>query len=71
MDCNMPGLPVPHHLPEFPQVHVHCISDAIQPSHVLMAPLPLLVLPLIFPSIRDFSSEGCSHQMTKILELQL
>ena len=35
MDCSMPGLPVPHHLPEFAQVHVHCISDAIQPSHPL------------------------------------
>ena len=23
MDCSMPGLSVPHHLPEFAQVHVH------------------------------------------------
>ena len=22
-DCSMPGLPVLHHLPEFPQIHVH------------------------------------------------
>ena len=29
MDCSMPGLPVPHHLPTFAQVHVHCFSDAI------------------------------------------
>ena len=28
-----PSLSVPYHLPEFAQVHVHCISDAIQPSH--------------------------------------
>ena len=27
--------PVPHHLPESAQVHAHCISDAIQPSHPL------------------------------------
>ena len=27
--------PVPHHLPEFAQVHVHWVSDAIQPSHPL------------------------------------
>ena len=27
MDSSMPGLPVPHHLSEFAQVHVHCISD--------------------------------------------
>ena len=33
MDCSTPGLP--HHSPEFAQVHVHCISDAIQPSHPL------------------------------------
>ena len=35
MDCSTPGLPVPPHLPEFAQIHVHCISDAIQPSHPL------------------------------------
>ena len=26
-----PGLPVPHLLPKFAQVHVHCIGEAIQP----------------------------------------
>ena len=36
MDCSTPGLPVPHHLPELAQVHVHFIGDAIQPSHPLM-----------------------------------
>ena len=36
MNCSMPGLPVPHHLPEFAQVHVHWISDVIQPSHLLL-----------------------------------
>ena len=35
MNCSTPGLPVPHHLPKFSKVHVHCISDAIQPSHPL------------------------------------
>ena len=35
MDCSTPGLPVPHHLPEFSQVHVYWISDVIQPSHPL------------------------------------
>ena len=29
------GLPVPHYLPEFAQVHVHWIGDAVQPSHPL------------------------------------
>ena len=54
MDRSTPGFPVPHHLPELAQSHVHWVSDAIQPSHPLP---PLLLLPSIFPSIRDFSSE--------------
>ena len=40
MDCSKLGLPVPHHLPELAQVHVHCIGDAIQPSHPLSPPSP-------------------------------
>ena len=36
MDGSMPGLSVPHHLLKFAQVHVHCISDAIQSPHPLM-----------------------------------
>ena len=40
MDCRHPGLPVPHHLLEFSQVHVYCISGAIQPSHPLMPSFP-------------------------------
>ena len=35
MDCITPDLPVPHHLPEFAQIYVHCISEAVQPSHPL------------------------------------
>ena len=35
IDCSIPGFPVPHHLPEFAQVRVHWISDAIQTSHPL------------------------------------
>ena len=55
MDCSMPGLPVPHCLLEFAQVHFHCTCDAIQPSHPLM---PCLLLPSLFPSIRNFSDES-------------
>ena len=40
MDCSMPGLPVRHQLPEFIQIHVHQVSDAIQPSHPLSSPSP-------------------------------
>ena len=33
-------VPVPHHLLKFAQVHVHCIWDAIQPSHPQMPSSP-------------------------------
>ena len=40
MDCSTPGFPVPHHLLELAQAHVHWVSDAIQPSHPLLSPSP-------------------------------
>ena len=55
MDCTMPGLPVHHQLPEPTQTRAHWVSDAIQPFHPLSSPSPP---PLIFPSIRVFSSES-------------
>ena len=33
MNYSTPGFPVLHHLLEFVQIHVHWVSDAIQPSH--------------------------------------
>jgi len=39
MDCSTPGFPV-HYLLEFAQIHVHSVSDAIQPSHPLSPPSP-------------------------------
>ena len=63
MDCSTPGLSVPHHLPKFAQVHIHCIGDAIQPSHPLMPSSPpdlnLSQHRGLFPLV------SCSHQMTK------
>ena len=58
MNCCMPSFPVLHHLPEFAQIHIHWVGDAIQPSHPLMLPF---ILPSIFPSIRVFSSESVLH----------
>ena len=58
MDCNTPGFPVYHKLPELTQTHVHWVGDAIQPSCPV---LPLLPLPSIFPSIRVFSNESVPH----------
>ena len=42
VDFSMPGLPVHRQLPEFTQIHVHRISDAIQPSYSLLpfSPFP-------------------------------
>ena len=40
MDCNTPSSPVLHYLPEFAQIHVHWVSDDIQPSHFLLSPSP-------------------------------
>ena len=40
MDCSTPGLPVPYHLLEFAQTHVHWVGGAIQPSHPLPTPSP-------------------------------
>ena len=40
MNRSTPGLPVHHQLPEFIQIPVHRVSDAIQPSHPLSSPSP-------------------------------
>ena len=55
MNHSTPGLPVHHQLPESIQTHVHWVHDAIQ--HLILY-RPLLLLPLIFPSIRVFSNES-------------
>ena len=55
MNSSTPGLPLHHWFPESTQTHVHWVDDAIQP---LILCRPLLLLPLIFPSIRVFSNES-------------
>ena len=60
IDRSTPGLPVTHHLSKFAQVHVHCIGDAIQSSHLLMPSSPS-ALSRIFPSIGAFSNESSVH----------
>ena len=54
MDCSTPGFPVHHQLLELAQTHVHRVSDAIE--HIILCS-PLLHPPLIFPSVRVFSSK--------------
>ena len=58
MNHSTPGLPVHHHLPEFIQMHVHRVGDAIQPSHPLSSPSHP---GSTFPSIRVFSNESALH----------
>ena len=40
MDCSTAGFPVLYCLLEFAQIHVHWISDAIQPCHPLLSTSP-------------------------------
>ena len=67
MDRNTPGLPIPHHLLEFAQIHIHCIGDAIQLSHPLTSSSSALNL---CQHQRLFQWVSFSHQVIKILELQ-
>ena len=66
---STPGFPVHHHLPEFAQSHVHWVGDTVQPAHSLSSPSP--------PAFNLSQHQGpfqlvtCSHQVAKVLELQL
>ena len=64
-DCNMPGFPVHHQLPELAQSHVHWVSDAIQPSHPLSSPSP----PVFNLSQHQglFQRFSSLHQVAKVL----
>ena len=69
MNRSTPGLPVHHQLLESTQTHVHCVGDAIQPSHPLLTPSP--------PALNLSQHQGLfkwvssSHQVAKVLEFQL
>ena len=68
MDHSMLGLPLPHHLPELTQTHVHWVDDAIQPSHPFLYPSPAFSLSQhqgLFKWVRSL------HQVAKGLEIQL
>ena len=68
MDCSMPGFPVHHQPLEPAQTHVHGVSDAIQPSHPLSSPSPAFNLS---QHQGLFQWVTFSHQVAKVLELQL
>ena len=58
LDCSTPGFPVLHYLSEFAQTHVHCVDDAIKPSHLLLPPSPVV---FNLSQHRGFSSESALH----------
>ena len=64
MDCNTPGFPVLHYLLEFAQTHVHWVSDAIQPPHLLSPSSPLAFSFSHHQGLFQWVSS--SHQMAKI-----
>ena len=47
-------------------------TELVMPSNHLILCRPLLLLPLVFPSIRVLSNDSVlCHQVTKVLEFQL
>ena len=69
MDHSTLGFPVPHHFQDFAQIHAHCIGDAIQTSHPLLPSSPTAFNLSQHQGL--FQWVGCSHQVAKVLELQL
>ena len=69
MNCSMLGLPVHHQLPEFNKIHVHCVSEAIQPSHPLLSPSPSALNLSQHQGL--FKRVSSPHQVVKVLEFQL
>ena len=78
MDCSTPGFPVHHQLPELTQIHVHWVSDAIQPSH----PLALikynvrwnhmkLLITGHFGSTKTLISGGSTYSFVSLLSLRV
>ena len=58
MDCSTPGFPVLHHLPELLKLMP---IESLMPSNHFIFCCPLLLLPLIFPSIKVFSNKSVLH----------
>jgi len=73
MNRSTPGLPVHHQLPEFTEIHVHRVSDAIQPSHPLSSPSPLAPNPSqhqsLFQRVNSSNSTNSELVYTKTHEL--
>ena len=55
MESSTPGFPALDYLPEFAQTPVHCVGDAIQPSHPLLSPSP--------PALNLSQHQGLSSEL--------
>ena len=60
--------PVPRYLPEFAQMHVHGVGNAISPSHSLPPSSPFAFNVSQHQGLFQWVSS--SHQVAKVLELQ-
>ena len=65
-NCRIPGFTDFHYFPEFAQIHLHWVSDAIQQYHPLLPPSSLALNLSQDQGLSQWNS--CLHQ---VLELQL
>ena len=68
MNCSTPDFSALPCLRNFAQTHVHWVGDAIQLPHPLWPPFPALSL---YQHQGLFQRVNSSHQVAKVLELQL
>ena len=66
VDCTTPGFPVFHYFPDLAQIHVHWVSDVIQPSSVSPFFSHLQSFPASgsFPMSQLFTSDGQSIRVS-------
>ena len=69
IDCCKPGFPNHHQLPQLAQIHVYHVGDAIQPSRLLLSPLPLAFN--LSQNQGLFQWVSSLHQVARVLEFQL
>ena len=76
MDCNKPGFPVLHYLPESAQIHVHWVGDDIQLSHISSSVVPFSSCPQSFPASGSFPmswlfTSGCQSIRASVSALPM
>ena len=69
MDCSTSVFPDLHYLTEFTQTHVHWVDDAIQPSHLLSLPFPLVIN--LSQQQGLFQWVGSSHQVVNLIQMTI